>query len=393
MSDSRPLVLIVDDQPLDLNLLAKALDRDFAVQLATNGADALALARRQPYPDLILLDVIMPEMDGYAVCAALKADPLTADIPVIFITVRTDAESETRALTAGGADFLHKPIYTDVVRARVHLQHELVLYRRHLEALVQARTRELAEARDAAESANRAKTAFLRNVSHGMLTPLNHITGMTYLLGRDIPPGGGPEHLAAIDRAARELSGMVQRLTDLASLEASQLRLNPQAFAVREMLEQTLADYREPARAKGLGLDLTVEPAVPDRLVGDAGRLRQILGQLLDNAVKFSSAGRIRLTVAAGVRTRTALRLCFSVEDSGIGMAHSVAAGLFQQFRQGDDSLTRAYPGLGLGLALCQRLVTLMGGEIGLTSAEGQGTTARVCVPLGTDDAAAPTGN
>lgn len=397
MTDPRPLVLIVDDQPVNLNLLATALDRDFAVQMAANGPDALALARRPPHPEMILLDVMMPDMDGYAVCAALKADPLTADISVIFITARTDAESETTALRAGAVDFIHKPINPEVVLARVHSQHELARHRYHLEALVHARTLELAEARDAAESANRAKTALLRNVSHEMLTPLNHINGMSYVLGRELPPGRAREHLATIDQAACGLLGLVRRLLDLASLEASQFRLDPQAFAVREMLEQALADYREPARAKGLDLDLVVEPAVPNQLIGDAGRLSQILGQLLDNAVKFTSAGGIRLTVAAGERTRTALRLRFSVEDTGIGMAPEVAAGLFQRFRQGDDSLTRAYTGLGLGLALCQRLVALMGGEIGLTSSEGQGqgqgTTASVCVPLGTDDAVALTGS
>ncbi|EIC21793.1 diguanylate cyclase (GGDEF) domain-containing protein [Thiorhodovibrio frisius] len=120
--DGRPLILIVDDQPVNLQLLAEVLDRQFHVMAATNGADALALARRAPYPDLILLDVMMPEMDGYAVCAALKRDPLTAMIPVIFITARNDAPSETRALAQGAVDFISKPINPTLVRMRVRLQ-------------------------------------------------------------------------------------------------------------------------------------------------------------------------------------------------------------------------------------------------------------------------------
>lgn len=389
MTETRPLVLIVDDQPVNLNVLAGALDNAFAVQMSTNGPEALALARRPPYPEVILLNVMMPGMDGYEVCAALKADPLTADIPVIFITAKTDAESETAALRAGAVDFIHKPINSEVVRTRVHLHHELARHRHQLEDLVEARTRELAQARDAAESADRAKTALLGNVSHEMLTPLNQITGMSYVVGREVPPGRGQRAVATIDQAARELLRMVQCLLDLASLESMALCLDHQAFAVREMLEQALADYREPAQAKGLSLALVVEPTVPERMLGDAARLRQILGQLLDNAVKFSSSGGIRLTVVAGEQTRTTRRLYFRVEDTGIGMTPEVAAGLFQHFRQGDDSLTRAYPGLGLGLALCQRLVALMGGEIDLTSTQGQGTTASVWVPLGTIDAAA----
>ena len=125
MPDSRPRVLIVDDQPVNLSLLATALTPCFAVQLATNGADALALARGASAPEVILLDVMMPGMDGFAVCAALKADPLTADIPVIFITASTDAESESSALARGAADFIHKPLDASVVSRRVGLQVQL----------------------------------------------------------------------------------------------------------------------------------------------------------------------------------------------------------------------------------------------------------------------------
>ncbi len=124
MPDAHPLVLIVDDQPVNLKVLAAALDRDFAVQMATNGADALTLARRCPAPDVILLDVMMPEMDGYAVCAALKADPLTAEIPVIFLTAQTAPASESQALAHGAVDFVHKPfdLTAIVLRVRLHVQ-------------------------------------------------------------------------------------------------------------------------------------------------------------------------------------------------------------------------------------------------------------------------------
>jgi len=125
MPEARPVVLIVDDQPVNLTVLATALDLNFAVEMATNGSDALALARRVPAPDLILLDVMMPGMDGYAVCAALKADPLTADIPVIFITARTDAQTETQALAHEAVDFIQKPLDPTVVALRVGLHVQL----------------------------------------------------------------------------------------------------------------------------------------------------------------------------------------------------------------------------------------------------------------------------
>lgn len=403
MQGERPVILLVDDQPTNLKALVAMLQTDYRVKAVTRGADALSLAAQEPQPDLILLDVMMPRMDGYAVCAALKDSPATTWIPVIFLTARTDAESETAALAGGAADFIHKPINPAVVRARIQLQlilqqrtrdlrranAELARHRDHLEARVEARTLELAEARDAAEGANRAKTTFLRNVSHEMLTPLNHITGLSYLLRRELAPGRLQERLDGIDRAAHTLLDMVGRLLDLASLEASQLRLEPQLLAPRALLGQVARDHRERAVAKGLTLDLLIDPTVPELLIGDPVRLRQILDQLLDNAVKFSESGRIKLSVLTGERTPERIRLRFAVKDAGIGMPPAVAAKLFQDFQQGDDSLTREYLGLGLGLALCHRLVSLMGGEISLSSAPGQGTHVAFWVPFGLPGASA----
>ena len=205
MTDDRPVVLIVDDDPTNLKLLAEVLRADYRVKVATSGPEALELSCRAPYPTLILLDVMMPGMDGFAVCAALKQGAATAAIPVIFITAKTDADSETRALAGGAVDFIHKPINPTVVRARVRLHDELAQHRLHLEDLVHSRTLELAQARDAAESANRAKSAFLAKMSHEMRTPLNHITGITYLLRRDAQPSEMLarfiERVASIDSA------------------------------------------------------------------------------------------------------------------------------------------------------------------------------------------------
>lgn len=186
MNDDRPVLLIVDDEPLNLECLADVLQADYRVKVATDGATALHLARLAPVPDLILLDVMMPGLDGYAICAALKGDAVTAAIPVIFITARTDAESETLALTGGAVDFIHKPINPTVVRSRVRLHHELLQHRHRLEELVQTRTLELARARDAADSANRAKDAFLSNISHEFRTPLGQITGLAHLLRKEV---------------------------------------------------------------------------------------------------------------------------------------------------------------------------------------------------------------
>jgi signal transduction histidine kinase len=377
--------LIVDDEPINLQLLAEALHADYRVKVATNGPAALALARLVPAPEVILLDLRMPEMDGYAVCAALKREPATAAIPVLFITSQTDPVSETVALNAGAADYIRKPIDPMAVRARVRVQCELARYRYHLEDLVHTRTLDLAQARDAAESTNRAKSAFLANVSHEMHTPLNRIEELAYLLSREVPDGWGRERLAQIEQTARHLLDLVNNLLDLAQIESGQIRIQCREFDLPELLDEVVLvqDSRDQIAAKGLKFVREIDPAVPNVLTGDPARLRQVLDQLLSNAVKFSEQGRIVLRVQPREAGAERLSVRFEVQDQGIGISPAVRSELFQRFNQGDNSLTRKFGGTGLGLVLCQRLVALMGGEIDLVGTPGRGTTVGFWVPFG----------
>jgi two-component system sensor histidine kinase BarA len=383
MNDERPVVLIVDDVPTNLQTLADGLVAHYQIKVATNGPDALVLACQDPLPEVILLDAVMPEMDGYAVCAALKREVTTAAIPVIFVTMRTDPDSETRALAEGAVDFIHKPINPAVVEARVRLHRELAQHRNHLEGMVYTRTVELAQARDAAQSANRAKDGFLATMSHEMRTPLNHITGMAYLLRREVQTGRGLDFLTNIDQAAVRLRDLVSDILDLSRLEAGQLPIEIQTFDLLEMLQQVVQDSHDPIAAKGLTLIEEIAPTLPATLNGDPARLRQVLGQLLSNAVKFSEQGCIRLRAQPLETQWGRVWVRFAVADQGIGMSPGLQSGLFALFSQGDNSLSRRHGGTGLGLALCRRLVALMGGEIGLESAPGKGTTVWFRVPLG----------
>jgi len=384
MNDDRPVLLIVDDEPLNLECLADVLQADYRVKVATDGATALHLARLAPVPDLILLDVMMPGLDGYAICAALKGDAVTAAIPVIFITARTDAESETLALTGGAVDFIHKPINPTVVRSRVRLHHELLQHRHRLEDLVQTRTLELARARDAADSANRAKDAFLSNISHEFRTPLGQITGLAHLLRKEVEGSRGREFLATIDQAARHLLDLVNDVIDLSRVEAGRIEIAALEFDLGAMLRQFVQDRRDLTTTTGLSLVPDLDTGLPGTVTGDPARLRQVLGQLLDNAVKFSTRGPIRLRVQPGEVEGGQRWVRFEVQDQGIGITPEVQSGLFQLFHQGDNSLARRYGGTGLGLALSRRLVAAMGGELDLVSTPGQGTTIGFRVPLGT---------
>ncbi|MDQ5909803.1 MAG: two-component system, sensor histidine kinase and response regulator [Pseudomonadota bacterium] len=381
-------ILIVDDTLANIEILLGMLEDDYDLSFATSGRQALVVLAKMPSPDLILLDVMMPEMDGYAVCAVLKSNVVTRDIPIIFITARTDIQSETEALAAGAVDFIHKPIHQAVVRARVRLHlelerrakalhranTELAQHRDHLEELVYARTRELAEARDEAESANRAKSAFLANMSHELLTPMNHINGFVYLLGRHPQVPESRAALENIRQSSRHLLGLINDLLDLSIIEADRLQIEALDFDVQSLLDHAEYEICDSAVRKGLELVRDVDPALPAMLKGDPIRLNQILGSLLNNAVKFSETGCITIRVRQTQAYKDAVSVHFEVEDQGIGLSAEQQAQLFEHFSQGDNSYTRRYNGAGLGLALSRRLVSLMAGDIGVISTPGQGS-------------------
>lgn len=370
----RQKLLLVDDTPENLQVLYRALRDEYEIFSATNGRKALQLAGSQR-PDLILLDVMMPEMDGYQVCASLKDDPFTRDIPVIFITAKTDADSEMRALSAGAVDFIHKPFSTGVVRARVRLHLELVRHREHLEELVFTRTRELAEARDAAESASRAKSAFLSIMGHELRTPMNHIMGLGHLLAKESAGERAKELLSRLRESSLRLLKLINDILDFSQSEAEQIRIEDIDFDLNTLLNQAERGVREAASRKGVVLARNVDPTLPLRLRGDPVRLQQILGHLLGNGVKFSEQGEITVRVRRIEEHHGGVVARFEVEDQGIGIAPDVQAHLFQVFSQGDNTLTRSYGGSGIGLALSRRLVSLMAGEMGFSSIQGRGST------------------
>ncbi|MCX7178293.1 MAG: ATP-binding protein [Proteobacteria bacterium] len=307
---TRPRILAIDDTPANLLLLGAALDAEFELQIATSGALGLALAAKAP-PDLILLDVMMPEMDGYETCRRIKADPRLRSIPLVFVTALTENDAESAGLALGAVDYITKPVNVEIARQRLRnllereqLRKALEAERDMLEQRVAERTAELLElsgvreaALTAAEQLSALKTQFISNMRHELRTPLHLVIG-----------------LAALTRRAKVLA---------------------------------------------------------------KAQILQVLTQLLGNAVKFTTQGKVSLTLR-----RDAGQLEFAVSDTGIGMtAEQLAAG-FNPFQQTDGSATRRFGGLGLGLALIQRLAQLMGGKIRGTSQPGQGTTFYFSLPL-----------
>jgi len=395
-----PLILIVDDTPTNIHLLVEALRANYRIKVATSGAAALAIARNpESHPDLILLDVMMPEMDGYEVCRRLKKSPATQDIPVIFVTAKTEETDEEFGLRLGATDYIAKPIKAGIVLQRIHnlfererLHKEVEAHRHHLEDLVVARTAALSIAKEAAEAANRAKSTFLANMSHELRTPMNAIMGMTDLALRHATEPKLRDQLGKVMQASQHLLHVINDILDISKIEADRLTLERVTFKLGEVLENLMSLIGHKVIDKGLKLRVDLTPDVARlTLLGDPLRLGQILLNFAGNALKFTAAGSITLRARLAEESSSDVLLRFEVEDTGIGIAAEDQKRLFTAFEQADGSMTRKYGGTGLGLAISKRLVKMMGGDVGVDSQPGSGSTFWFTVRLGkATDAVSP---
>jgi signal transduction histidine kinase/CheY-like chemotaxis protein len=242
---------------------------------------------------------------------------------------------------------------------------------------------ELEEARDQAESAARSKSSFLANMSHEIRTPMNGVMGMIALLKQGELTEQQRAYFETIERSADALLLIIDDILDFTKIEAGRLKLGKSAFRLRDSLSSIEALFSEPASQKGLALTFAVDKAIPELIVGDAGRIRQILLNLIGNAVKFTDAGDIR--VKAGISEGGGgPQVRFTVTDTGPGIHPDDQARIFGEFYQADVSLTRAHGGTGLGLAITEQLVQLMGGRIGFDSSWGKGSSFWVELPMPT---------
>jgi hypothetical protein len=389
MNLNRPHILIVDDQSLSQHALSLMLGDEYDLTVASTGSEALLLAG-QLHPDLVLLDVLMPEMNGLETLRRLRETVWGSDIPVILITSDSSTEIQVSGLKLGADDFISKAVLAPVLKARVSnlLERrwaisELKRHRDQLEEMVAERTAEITQAKVAAETANRAKTIFLANMSHELRTPMSGVMGMINLARRRMSDPKGLDQLDKAMFSADRLLRILNDILDLSMIEAQRLDIKDEPLKLADSIENLTGTLGHMASAKGLRLIVDISPRLAQAsLKGDPRRLDQVLLKLVGNAIKFTEQGDVTLRVVQSDVTADAVLVRFDVADTGIGIAPHALSRLFRPFEQVDNSMTRKHGGTGLGLAICKRLVELMGGKIGVESTPGVGSTFWFVVQL-----------
>ncbi|MBB4638799.1 hybrid sensor histidine kinase/response regulator [Longimicrobium terrae] len=394
-SSDSPAVLLVEDYPPSRYATGRVLRQaGFTVREAENGIEGLRLAR--DCPDVIVLDINLPDVDGFEVCRRLKADPATRSIPVLQLSAaRRGLEDRVQGLEGGADAYVAQPVEARELVATVNAL--LRMRRAEQEAvasrdLAEARAREaqalagrLEVALEAAAAGNAAKGRFLATMSHEIRTPLNAIAGYVDLLLLEVQ---GPltslqaDHLERVQRAQQHLLGLINDVLDYAKLEAGYAELQVEAVALEGPMRAAEAMVRPQAEAKGLHLE--VRCGAPLYTLADAGRLRQVLLNLLGNAVKFTPAGgRVELWCEA---EDASVRL--HVRDTGMGIPAAFLAEIFEPFVQVDGALTRTQQGTGLGLAISRELARGMGGALTAVSTPASGSVFTLILPRAPEDGA-----
>lgn len=405
MFDEKPTVVVVDDDAALRVMFRQSLETAcFVVEEAADGEQGLAVIE-SILPDIVILDVMMPKLDGFALCSQLRRDPRFSRLPVMMITGLEDVQSIEQAFEVGATHFLTKPITWSLLSHHVkyvlrnsRLEHALL----ESEQTLRSRVADLEDARDKLENqredltelaaqlrnstdeanaANRAKSEFLASMSHELRTPLNAIIGFSEIIKVEmLGPVGSPQYRDYADdihASGHHLLQVINDILDLSKIEFGAQELHEEDFEIGAMLDSVLVLIKERAKRNNIEIEVGTLIDLPV-LRADPCKIKQILINILSNAIKFTEAGG-RTTLKVWCCSESGC--VFQITDTGIGIAPDDIPKALSRFGQVDSDLNRKYEGTGLGLPLAKALVEMHGGSLDLQSEVGAGTTVTVRFP------------
>ena len=363
-------VLVVDDDAANLRMANHILSEEkMRVSCLKSGEQAIQFLQENR-PDLILLDIQMPGMDGFETMAVIKGNKDTADIPVIFLTANDDSNMEVRGLEAGAMDFIRKPFVPEILLIRV--KHTIDLVRLNVE---------YENARNEAIMANEAKSLFLSNMSHEIRTPINAVLGMNEMILRECTDKQILTYAENIRSSGKTLLFLINDILDMSKIESGKMEIIRVEYDPAVLIMDLWNIIFLRAQEKGLAIRFSLDETLPRMLYGDDVRIKQIVTNLLTNAVKYTPQGGIEMQVAYERHGDEQISLIISVKDTGMGIKKEDMGKLFESFQRLDEEKNRNIEGTGLGMNITTSLLKLMDGDMKVESEYGKGSTFTVTIP------------
>lgn len=372
-----PRILIIDDSSSNLEMISSILrKKNYQIATAKNGRSGIAKAKANNF-DLILLDIILPDIIGYEVCRQLKNFATTRDIPIIFISVKEDVNSIVKGFEAGGVDYVLKPFNEQELCARIKIHLELKFSKEKIKA-----------EKEKAEESDRLKSLFLSEMSHDIRSPVNAIIGFSKLLQEEhLTQENSEKFIKLIINSGKILTNLINDIIEISKIEAKQIKIVRTDCKLNQIMSDLYAiKENQRSEAEKNDVSFNVFPEVFDEnftIITDPYRLNQILTNLVDNALKFTKRGKVEFGYNLPTKN-TDLKnkqILFYVKDTGIGIPLDKQDIIFNRYVQTDDFTTTKFGGTGLGLAISKNLVNLFGGKIWVKSTFDKGSTFYFTIP------------
>ncbi|MFA4866930.1 MAG: response regulator [Pedobacter sp.] len=372
-------ILIVDDIPENIIALEALLQRDdINIITTTNPNEALRISWEMDIA-IAMIDVQMPEMDGFELVEILKSNPRTKEILIIFVTaISKETKYAVKGLNTGAVDYLYKPLDPYITSAKVDSFIQFVRHKREIQKKnqeLEAYQKELIKAKDLAEQGKRIKENFLANMSHEIRTPINGIIGISQLLKKSNLTDQQHEMVNLLEISSNSLLGVINDVLDLSKIESGKFKINRTPTDLSRICNDVIDLLRISSIEKKLDLIIKLDSDLPNTVIADSLRLNQVLMNLIGNAIKFTHKGSVTLKVEVLDTKGNNVQIRFSVIDTGIGIAKENIDKIFETFEQADEQTTIKFGGTGLGLAIVKNLAKLKGGTLEVQSEEFIGST------------------